>query len=108
VAAVAAILALIAAARQREGTRAVIALFGVAGLAASAAVTAIGSYGMHRNVHGRYLIGAAIIGMCLLAAPALLEHGKRIPVAVRSAALVALACGLHAVALVFLLGKYFG
>jgi hypothetical protein len=108
VAALAAVLALIAAARQREGTRALIAIFGVAGLAASAAAAAVGSYGMHRNVHGRYLIGAAIIGLCLLPAPALLAHGKRIPVAVRSAALLALACGLHAFALVFLLEKYFG
>ncbi len=107
-AAIAAIVALIAAARQREGTRALIATFGLAGLAAAAVAAAVGSYGLHRNVHGRYLVGAAVIGLCLLPAPALLAPGTRVPAAVRSAALLALACGLHAFALVFLLQKYFG
>lgn len=108
IAAAAAIGALVMAARDATGRRAVITVCGIAGLALSAAVAAVSSYGLHRNVHGRYLLGACIVGLCLLAAPALLAQGKRIPAAVRAAALLALACGLHAFALVFLLEKYFG
>lgn len=104
----AAIFTLVMAARDATGRRALITVCGVVGIALSAAAAAVSSYGLHRNVHGRYLLGAAIVGLCLLPAPALLAQGKRIPVAARSAALLALVCGLHGFALVFLLEQYFG
>jgi hypothetical protein len=107
-AAAAAMVTLIVAARAADGRRPLIIVCGVAGLAASAAAVALSSYGLHRNVHGRYLLGAYLIGLCLLVAPAVLAPGRRVPPAARAAALLALCCGLHAFSLMFLLERYFG
>lgn len=104
----AAMLTSIAAARSADGRQAVVIVCGVAGLAASAAAAALSSYGLHRNVHGRYLIGACVIGLCLLVAPAVLAPGRRVPPWVRATALLAFCGGVHAFALMFLLEKYFG
>jgi hypothetical protein len=107
-AAAAAIVTLIAAARPADGRQALILVCGVAGLAASAAAAALSSYGLHRNIHGRYLLGGCLIGLCLLVAPAVLAPARRVSATGRAIALLALCGGLHAFSLIFLLERYFG
>jgi hypothetical protein len=95
-------------ARQDDGDGAVVAVCAVAGIMASAAAIAISSFGLQRNVHGRYLLGACVVGVCLLVAPFLITGGRRIGDSARSAALFAFVCALHGYALSFLLRTYFG
>lgn len=95
-------------ARDPDGRAALMAVCVVAGIAASAAAAAVSSFGLHRDVHGRYLIAGCVVGMCVLVAPFLLYNGRRIGESARSAALYAFVCALHGYALNFLLEKYFG
>jgi hypothetical protein len=95
-------------AREQDGRAAVITICVVAGIAASIAAAALSSFGLTRNIHGRYLLGGCVVGMCLLVAPFLLEDSRGVTERARSAALYALICALHGYALNFLLEKYFG
>jgi hypothetical protein len=101
-------LTLVTAARQRDAAIARAASLGLLGIAASIAAAAISSYGLHRNVHGRYLLGACVIGLCLVVAPWWVGDGRRAPRGGRTAVLLGLCCALHAYAIGFLLEKYFG
>lgn len=94
-------------ARNGDGRAALLTVSGVLGLAGGIAAAAYSSYGLHRNMHGRYLLGAAVVGLCLLTTPALLA-GRRVSNAGIAAVLLSLCCGLHAFSLMFLLEKYFG
>ena len=105
----AAVVTLVGDARNRDGRLALLTVCGLMGIAAAAAAAAAySSYGLHRNVHGRYLLGAGVVGLCVLVAPAVLAPGRRVSTSARATALLALCCGLHAFSLMFLLGKYFG
>jgi hypothetical protein len=114
IAAVTIVLSLAAAAtlmtfaREKDGSAAVVAICVLAGIAASVAAAALSSFGLTRNIHGRYLLGGCVVGMCLLVAPFLIGDSRRVPEGVRSAALYALLCALHGYALNYLLEKYFG
>jgi hypothetical protein len=95
-------------AREKDGRGATIAVCVIAAMLASVAAVALSSFGLNRNVHGRYLLGVCVIGMCLLAAPFLITGGRRLGESARSAALYAFCCALHGYALSFLVEKYFG
>ena len=102
-----AVITLARDARNGDARAALLTVCGVLGLAAGIAAAAYSSYGLHRNMHGRYLLGTAVVGLCLLTTPALLA-GRRVSSAGTATALLALCCGLHAFSLMFLLAKYFG
>ena len=101
----AAVATLSRAARQHHGAMATVVMLGLLGILVSIAATAVSSFGLQRNVHGRYLLGPCIIGLCLLAAPWWTRESRR---GARTAVLFGLCCGLHAYAIGFLLEKYFG
>jgi hypothetical protein len=98
---------LVLVARDRAGRGAIIAAAAMAGIALSVAAAALSSFGLHRNVHGRYLLGGCIVGLCVLVVP-VVARATRDPESVRSAALLALVCAIHGVSLTFLLERYFG
>ena len=99
---------LVSYAQAKDGRAAVVAACALAAILATVAAVALSSFGLNRNVHGRYLLGACVVAMCLLVAPFLAYGGRRIGEEGRSAALYAFCCALHGYALTFLLGKYFG
>lgn len=99
---------LVTYAREKDGRAAVVAVSVTAGMLAAVAAVALSSFGLNRNVHGRYLLGACVVGMCLLVAPFLVNGSRRIGEGARSAALYASICALHGYAMNFVLEKYFG
>ena len=97
-------------AAQRDARRFAWLAFIGAGFLISLASYALATYGMHRNLHGRYLIGpylsmlsVLLVPMALVGTPA---SWKRWPVS-RPGILLALAGAVHTYCLSIILGRYF-
>ena len=104
----AAIWLLVAVARDKDDRRAAILAFAGLGIVAGVVGCAVGSYGLNRNIHGRYLLGPYLVAIALLSVAPVLSPVRRLSGGVRASALLALMLAIHAVAACVILRRYFG
>jgi hypothetical protein len=103
-----AIWLLVSAARDADGRRGAIAVLAGLGILASVAGCAIGSYGLNRNIHGRYLLGPYVVAIALLCNAPMLAPVRWLSGTARASALVVFVLAVHAIAVWVVLGRYFG
>ena len=95
--------------RQRNTRRFVYLACLAGGAAATTAAYAVATYQMHRDLHGRYLIGLYITMLAVTFSSVASARSWRTPIssAARPTVLLCLAGGIHCYCLWFILGRYF-
>jgi hypothetical protein len=94
--------------RQRNNRRFIYLACLAGGVAATMAAYAVAAYQMHRNLHGRYLIGLYITMLAVtFNSMTSARSGTPASSAVRPTVLLCLAGGIHCYCLWFILARYF-